>query len=105
MKRVDVEQSHIVNEGQNPQLESSILSLNFKIRKHHVHNSRIMVKCLATIPQAGYKRHNLKEIFVKNGHVAENLATHHHYGSGASSQKYQSRLMVMALVALMMKVA
>lgn len=83
LRRVDLVPSIIINEEREPQLESSILSMHFKVRKHHVRDSRIEVRCEATILNI-YQRSRLEEIFVKT-HNAETLATpnnEYEFGSG-----------------------
>jgi hypothetical protein len=40
---------HITNEEEKPQTESSVLSMKFKVRKHHVHHGKMHVRCNAAI--------------------------------------------------------
>jgi len=92
MRKVSLRRSLIVNEERDYQSESSILELNFKIKKHHVRRGGIEIRCEASIMNGYHSKSKLEEIFVKT-HNAENLATHNYeYSShGAStSAKYQS---------------
>ena len=76
-----------VNADNDPQRESSILSMNFKVRKHHVHEGRIGVRCEASILNI-YQRGRDKEIFVRTGHnsyAEKNTSTNHQFHSLAVS--------------------
>ena len=76
-----------VNADNDPQRESSILSMNFKVRKHHVHEGRVGVRCEASILNI-YQRGRDKEIFVRTGHnshAEKNTSTNHQFHSLAVS--------------------
>lgn len=97
MRRVHVSSSLITNEDHDRHVdrESSILSLNFKVKKHHVRDARIEIRCDATIFNI-YNRSKLEEIFVKT-HEAENLATHNYEYSSkatAASRKYHQTIII-----------
>ena len=77
MKKVSLRRSLIVNEERDYQSESSILELNFKIKKHHVRRGGIEIRCEASIMNGYHSKSKLEEIFVKT-HNAENLATHNY---------------------------
>ena len=87
MRKVDLTPALIVNADNDPQRESSILSMNFKVRKHHVHEGRVGVRCEASILNI-YQRGRDKEIFVRTGHnshAEKNTSTNHQFHSLAVS--------------------
>ena len=43
-KHLELNNYLIVDEADRNQLESAVLSMEFKVKKHHVHNGRIHVK-------------------------------------------------------------
>ena len=59
------------------QSESSILELNFKIKKHHVRRGGIEIRCEASIMNGYHSKSKLEEIFVKT-HNAEKMNTHNY---------------------------
>ena len=90
----------IVNAGNDPQRESSILSMNFKVRKHHMRDGRISVRCEASILNI-YRRSREEEIFVKtnshNSHAEKNTSTNHQFQSAAVALKMELATIMMAL--------
>ncbi|TRY78720.1 hypothetical protein TCAL_13275 [Tigriopus californicus] len=78
---ISLRQFLIVNEEDTPQTESSILSMKFHVRKNHVRQGRILIRCEATILNA-YRGDKTKEIFVRT-HQAANLSNNK-YSSIAS---------------------
>ena len=100
MRRVTVVRSLIVNEESDPKRESSILSLHFRIRKHHVKDARIEVRCKASILNV-YNRSKMAEIFVKTHNNAENLATHNHEFSSLAVKNHHFSLILEFWTALL----
>eukprot|EP00095_Tigriopus_kingsejongensis_P001102 maker-scaffold497_size155254-snap-gene-0.10 protein:Tk01102 transcript:maker-scaffold497_size155254-snap-gene-0.10-mRNA-1 annotation:"PREDICTED: uncharacterized protein LOC102680362 isoform X2" len=79
-RAISLRQFLITNEEDKPQTESSILSMQFHIRKHHVRQGRILIRCEATILNA-YRGEKTKEIFVRT-HQAANLSNNKYSGLG-----------------------
>ena len=114
MRRATVLNTMIKDQG--PNRVSSILSLSFKVKKHHVHNARLgtiwvhfillyfaqnlftEIRCEASIFNT-YRRSELQEIFVKT-HEAGNLATapNHSYASFANKYHLSQLLYIIVLV-------
>ena len=70
MRKIKLNSALITNEENERNRESSLLSMQFKIRRHHVKNARIEIRCEAKIFNM-FSRTRDKEIFVKT-HSAEN---------------------------------
>ena len=70
MRKIKLNSALITNEENRRNRESSLLSMEFKIRRHHVKNARIDVRCEAKIFNM-FSRTRDVEIFVKT-HSAEN---------------------------------
>lgn len=100
MRKVELTPALIVNAGNDPQRESSILSMNFKVRKHHMRDGRISVRCEASILNI-YRRSREEEIFVKtnshNSHAEKNTSTNHQFQSAAVALKMELATIMMAL--------
>ena len=60
----------IVNEEKNPQTESSILSMVFRVKRHHVKEGVMTVTCLASIMSI-YNRSRTVEMYVKTPEVSQ----------------------------------
>ena len=58
----------ITNEQERPQTESAVLSMRFRVRKHHVHLGRIHVMCRASILDV-YQSETDVEICVNGGGI------------------------------------
>ena len=70
MRKIKLDSALITNEENQRNRESSLLSMQFKIRRHHVKNARIDIRCEAKIFNM-FSRTKDAEIFVKT-HSAEN---------------------------------
>ena len=91
IRKVQLVNSLITNEEVEPHRESSLLSMHFKIRKHHVRDGRIQISCEASMLNV-WKRSKLEEIFVKTHNDAENLATPHLEHFSHASKNYCQNL-------------
>jgi len=102
-RNFELRQSLIVNEERDYKSESSILELNFRVKKHHVRNgASIEIRCEASIMNGYHRKSKLAEIFVMD-RKAENLATHNYeYSSDGESKsaQYQSFYYVIIIASL-----
>ena len=85
-KHVETRPALLINADNDPQRESSILSMKFKVRKHHVRNGRIDIRCEAAILQS-YKRSRDEEIFVRTTNSAlKNTSNQQFHSKAANSE-------------------
>ena len=63
-QRIHLKDYLVVNEERNPQTESAILSMKFKVRRHFVKDGMMRVTCVASIMGA-YQRNRTVDMFVR----------------------------------------